>query len=94
MHVLLDACLWMILVWSLHLCVEPMLGFANLALQRLFSLKNPPHSRANARQPKSLINQPPLGVIENGNPQVPVVDWHCIFSSVIVFYDNPGCLIF
>ena len=78
----------MILVWSLHLCVKSMLGSTNLVLQRLFSLKDSPHSRANARQPKYLINQPPLGLI--GNPQVPVIDWHCICSSVFVFLWQPG----
>ena len=70
-----------------------MLGFANLALQRRFPLKNQHQSRGIARQPNSLINQSPLALIENGNPQVPVVDWHCMFSPVFIFYDNPGCLI-
>ena len=61
-----------------------MLGFANLALQ----IKNQHQSRGIVRQQNSLINQSPLA-------QVPVVDWHCMFSSVSFFFnDNPGCLIF
>ena len=76
----------MILVSSLHLWVEPVLGFAKLALQGLFSQKISTKSRGIARQPKSLINLSPLALIENGNPQVPV-----FFS---LFNDNPGCLIF